>query len=125
LRHLYDAVRAPRFLPYLGRRSCPPSHPLDLGEPLPDTDLRTALGAAPWQASAWYRRRTRSVTALDLLIDCPPADVPHLSLRDTPVSFDPRHRQYALRGVVTSHVDVPVSHDPTTNLRPLPAPRTP
>ncbi|MDX3388362.1 type I-E CRISPR-associated protein Cas5/CasD, partial [Streptomyces niveiscabiei] len=33
LRHLYDAVRAPRFLPYLGRRSCPPSHPLDLGEP--------------------------------------------------------------------------------------------
>ncbi|MFJ2815113.1 MULTISPECIES: type I-E CRISPR-associated protein Cas5/CasD [unclassified Streptomyces] len=134
---LYNAVCAPRFLPYLGRRSCPPSRPLDLGQPLPDTDLEEALRTAPWQASHWYRRRARrgrdgGPTALDLLIDCPPADVPHLSLRDTPVSFDPRHRQYALRGVITGHVDVPApaseaappSHDPTTVLRPLAPPRS-
>ncbi|MHC5902799.1 type I-E CRISPR-associated protein Cas5/CasD [Streptomyces sp. S6] len=125
LRRLYDAVRAPRFLPFLGRRSCPPSLPLDLGPPLPDTDLEEALRAAPWQASPWHRKRAgREPGPLDLLLDCPPADVPHLSLRDTPVSFDPRHRQYALRGVVTGHADPQTDHDPTTNLRPLPAPRT-
>jgi len=124
LNRLHDAVRAPRFLPFLGRRSCPPSLPLDLGPPLPDTDLEEALRTAPWQASPWYRQRVRNGTELDLLLDCAPADVPHLSLRDTPVSFDPRHRQYALRGIVTGHTAPRTDHDPTTGLRPLPAPRT-
>ncbi len=27
---LLDALRAPAHLPYLGRRSCPPAHPVDL-----------------------------------------------------------------------------------------------
>ncbi|MEU1376093.1 type I-E CRISPR-associated protein Cas5/CasD [Streptomyces triculaminicus] len=140
LHRLYEAVRAPRFLPYLGRRSCPPSAPLDLCPPRPDTTLDEALRTAPWQASPWYRRRVERAAAshripdgpppLDLLIDCPPADIPHLSLRDTPVSFGPRHRQYELRGILTGHVDVPAlppravqaPHDPTTGLRPLTPP---
>lgn len=125
LYRLYEAICAPRFLPFLGRRSCPPSRPLDLGPPLPG-DLETALRTAPWQASCRYRRHTRRHPGpLDLLVDCPPGDVPHLSLRDTPVSFDPRHRQYALRGIIAGHADPRTAHDPTTGLRPLaPAPRT-
>ncbi|MGW3064428.1 type I-E CRISPR-associated protein Cas5/CasD [Streptomyces sp. NPDC001130] len=140
LQRLYEAVRAPRFLPYLGRRSCPPARPLDMGEPLPQAPLEGALRTAPWQASDWYRRRIERAAGrgqdvvgppqLDLLVDCPPGEVPHLSLRDSPASFDPRHRQYALRGIVTSHTDVPdrpptgtpAQHDPTAALRALDSP---
>lgn len=143
LHRLYQAVLAPRFLPYLGRRSCPPSHPLDMGPPQPGVTLEEALRGAPWQASRWYVRQTERAAqraetpavpkSLDLLLDCPPDETPHLSLRDSPVSYDPRHRQYALRGVLTGHVDAPSAHDPTIGLRRLdttgqttpPSPRTP
>ncbi|MFD9070501.1 type I-E CRISPR-associated protein Cas5/CasD [Streptomyces lasiicapitis] len=139
LHRLHQAVLAPRFLPYLGRRSCPPSRPLDMGPPQEEVTLEDALRSAPWQASPWYVRQTERWAArgetpaepesLDLLLDCPPGEAPHLSLRDTPVSYDARHRQYALRGVLTRHVDAPPprrpsnhrppEHDPTTGLRPI------
>ncbi|MEV5433089.1 type I-E CRISPR-associated protein Cas5/CasD [Streptomyces sp. NPDC052701] len=140
LQRLHQGLLAPHFLPYLGRRSCPPSRPLDMGPPRADTTLEEALRTAPWQASPWYRRqltrqKSRSDAAaapesLESLIDCPPGQLPHLSLRDTPVSFAPRHRQYQLRGIRTDRV-VPPSpaapavsgpHDPTTLLRPLDGP---
>lgn len=127
VRCLYEALCAPRFLPYLGRRSCPPSRPVMMGPPLEGAPLEDALAGAEWQASPWYQRqlkraggiRNSSVDPgiLDVLIDCPPAKTPHLSLRDTPVSFDPRHRRYGLRGVLTEQVTVPATHDPTTGLR--------
>ncbi|GAA0901004.1 type I-E CRISPR-associated protein Cas5/CasD [Streptomyces thermoalcalitolerans] len=140
LHRLYQGLLAPHFLPYLGRRSCPPSRPLDMGPPRADITLEEALRTAPWQASPWYqrklaRRKSRNDDAavpesLEILVDCPPGQLPHLSLRDTPVSFDPRHRQYQLRGVLTGRVDPPSSaapdvsesHDPTTLLRPLDTP---
>ncbi|MFK0293907.1 type I-E CRISPR-associated protein Cas5/CasD [Streptomyces sp. NPDC090442] len=138
LQRLHQALLTPHFLPYLGRRSCPPSLPLAMSPPQDNTTLEEALRAADWQASAWYRRQ-RARTArnnrgpiapesLDILIDCPPAEVPHHSLRDTPVSFDPRHRRYALRGVRTDQTTLPLQHaatpqhDPTTSLRPLHSP---
>lgn len=134
VRRLHDAVGAPRFLPFLGRRSCPPSRPLLFDESLTDRPLQEALREAPWQASHWYVRqlgRTASATGappvpeeLDLLLDCPPDETPDFSLRDTPVSFDPRHRQYAVRGVRAGHVSAPPRqdgapppHDPTSHLR--------
>ncbi|AGP58260.1 type I-E CRISPR-associated protein Cas5/CasD [Streptomyces rapamycinicus] len=140
LQRLYQALRAPRFLPYLGRRSCPPSLPIDMGPPFEDA-LEDALRTAKWQASRWYRRQLeraadmRTSTGpvdLDVLIDCPPGEAPHLSLRDAPVSFDPRHRQYTLRGVLTDHSapppparrGVPAPHDPTSVLRPLDSPNS-
>ncbi|MBD0746009.1 type I-E CRISPR-associated protein Cas5/CasD [Streptomyces sp. CBMA152] len=138
---LHRAMQAPRFLPYLGRRSCPPSRPVLMGDPLEETSLEQALRTVAWQASRWYIRQTArgassgavgaSGTAvlgpetLDLLLDCPPHETPHLSWRDGPVSFDPRHRQYALRGILTETTDAPPrdgaapgrpDHDPTAGL---------
>ncbi|MDT9683133.1 type I-E CRISPR-associated protein Cas5/CasD [Streptomyces sp. TRM76323] len=123
---LHAAVNAPRFLPYLGRRSCPPARPLLFEGSLTDQPLEDALRGAPWQASCWYVRqlartgppgRTRAAPEeLDVLVDCPAGETPDFSLRDTPVTFDPRHRQYAVRGVRSSHVDAP-PHDPTAHLR--------
>lgn len=121
---LNAAVREPVFLPYLGRRSCPPSAPVDLGV-RDDVDLITALEQAPWQASRWYRaRHAGSRLELTVHIDSPPGDTPDYSLRDEPVSFDPHHRRYALRGVTSRHVTPPApasvpsvpDHDPTSGL---------
>ncbi len=137
IRRLHAAVGAPGFLPFLGRRSCPPSRPLLLGkasngfvESLSDRPLEDALRAVPWQASRWYQRQSARADGagggqaapeeLDLLLDCPPGETPDFSLRDTPVTFDPRHRQYAIRGVRARHMAAPPAHDPLSHLRPLP-----
>ncbi|MEV3871515.1 type I-E CRISPR-associated protein Cas5/CasD [Streptomyces sp. NPDC049906] len=129
LGELYEALLTPRFLPYLGRRSCPPSRPLDMGPPLRDTTLREALSGAPWQASAWYRRQrtgraSQGAEELALHLDCPPSERPDHTLRDLPVSYDPRHRRYGLRGVRSEQVPPPVpvrgsgapEHDPVAAL---------
>ncbi|SFE28978.1 CRISPR system Cascade subunit CasD [Actinacidiphila alni] len=114
------AVRAPVWLPFLGRRSCPPSKPIDLGV-REDTDLVTALGEVPWQASDWYRKSHGTPRELPVLLDCAPGQSPDQSFRDVPLSFDPRHRRYALRAVVADRVrnpaaDLTPDHDPTSAL---------
>lgn len=123
---LHDALRAPAFLPYLGRRSCPPARPIELGVHH-DRDLPQALTREPWHAAPWHQRRHRhSHVELETRVEATAADGPADSLRDQPISFDPRHRRYALRGVLTDHVTVPNSyarpavtipdHDPTSLL---------
>jgi CRISPR system Cascade subunit CasD len=121
VRRLDAAVKEPVYLPYLGRRSCPPAAPVDLGV-RDDADLFTALEQAPWEASDWYRSRARAGTELTLLIDSEPDETPELSLRDEPLSFDPRHRRYGLRGITSRSVSPPAAaqqppaHDPTSVL---------
>lgn len=129
LHQLYEALLTPRFLPYLGRRSCPPSRPITMGPPQ-ETTLEDALREATWQAAPWYVRQLDATAggspdeALDLLIDCPPGQVPDFSLRDTPLSYDPRHRRYALRGIRSAELPPvrsapPPAHDPTFALTPV------
>ncbi|MBR8740174.1 type I-E CRISPR-associated protein Cas5/CasD [Nocardiopsis sp. MG754419] len=106
---LYGAVRAPVYLPYLGRRSCPPSRPVDLGAPVAGS-VEDTLRDQPWQASPWYRRR-RGRTAsprveLTTLVDAAPGDGGADAARDLPLSFDPRHRRYGMRTVRPDSVTV-------------------
>jgi CRISPR system Cascade subunit CasD len=132
IRNLHRALLEPRFLPYLGRRSCPPSRPLTMGDPQESVSLEEALRRAEWQASDWYVAQLARTARygdgpagpepLELLLDSLPDETPHLSLRDKPVSFDPRHRQYALRGVRTEQTTAPAHHDPTAALRPVDLP---
>ncbi|MFJ8676395.1 type I-E CRISPR-associated protein Cas5/CasD [Streptomyces sp. NPDC093589] len=135
---LHAAVREPTFLPYLGRRSCPPAQPIDLGIRA-NTDLKSALLQTNWQASDWHQRRARAAAMaaasrsaparpptirLDLLIDCAPDEDPDITQRDQPISFDPRHRRYGLRDLTSHAVHLPVAqaaepphHDPIAALR--------
>lgn len=103
----HRALHRPGFLPYLGRRSCPPARPVDLGLRT-GTGLDEVLRGEPWHAAAWYQRRVRNEPQVDLevLVDNQ-TGVPDESLRDQPISFDPRHRRYALRGVHAYRVTVP------------------
>ncbi|MEU5160141.1 type I-E CRISPR-associated protein Cas5/CasD [Streptomyces sp. NPDC020875] len=129
LQRLYEALLAPVFLPYLGRRSCPPSRPITMGPP-EDVPLEDALRTTPWQVSKYYARRPGGAAAtpeLDVLIDSRSGERPDITIRDAPLSFDPRHRQYGLRGVRTGDVATPPraesaptpkvpAHDPTAGL---------
>lgn len=121
---LLQALRRPVFLPFLGRRSCPPSRPVDLG--LRDSDLEKALKAEKWRASQWHqwRRRKEQQVELELLVETTGGGGHVDTLRDQPLSFDPAHRRYALRGVQSFPVTVPnpraiqpIEHDPTIVLR--------
>ncbi|MET7296257.1 type I-E CRISPR-associated protein Cas5/CasD [Streptomyces griseoloalbus] len=122
LNGLRDALRAPAYPPYLGRRSCPPSEPVDLGLH-EDARLEDVLTSVPWQASDWYRRRHRAPQTLTVLRETAADESPAAAdvLRDQPVSFDAAHRRHALRTVVTVPVPTPIpsgggspqdAHDP-------------
>ncbi|MFC1420864.1 type I-E CRISPR-associated protein Cas5/CasD [Streptacidiphilus cavernicola] len=127
---LHRAVANPAYLPYLGRRSCPPSRPVELAVH-EDAALGDVLAAEPWRAAEWYqqRRRAESTVELSVLAEAGTADgwsgagarsgpssaseprpesaVLGDTIRDQPLSFDPRQRRFALRTVLTSLVTVP------------------
>lgn len=97
-----DALRSPEYPLYLGRRSCPTTEPLVLGEPVEHT-LTDALHHTEWQAAPWYRRSQHTTVALPIYRDLLPTDpdTHHRErVRDMPLSFDPEHRQYGWRTVV-------------------------
>ena len=114
---LQEALLAPAFPLYLGRRACPPSGRLVLG--LRESDLSTALRAETWHASRWYRRKQPAQVELAIVRDALPGEVSHESTRDQPVTFDPAFRQYAWRDVIhekgpaLDNPDAPAfAHDP-------------
>ncbi|WP_432070886.1 type I-E CRISPR-associated protein Cas5/CasD [Streptomyces sp. AA1529] len=102
------AVRAPVFAPFLGRRSCPPALPLELGLHH-KADLDEALQTEPWQASAWYRRRFRDQEHMSLTVlrEAHADEQQANMLRDQPLSFAAEHRRHALRTVVSDSVEIP------------------
>jgi CRISPR system Cascade subunit CasD len=112
---LAQALRRPRFQPYLGRRSCPPMPPLLIATTT--ATMETVLETHEWRAAAHHRRGRDADVRLEVVRDAGPGEEGE-SVRDTPVSFDPRHRQYTWRQVRRYSVRVPnpdaavTRHDP-------------
>ena len=103
-----DALVHPVFPLFLGRRSCPPSGKILLAE-LPGICLMTALEEAPWQASAWYRRRKPTQVELPVVLDDAPEGSAILAdemVRDIPLSFSQVRRDYEWRPAVQTKVCV-------------------
>ncbi|MET8750361.1 type I-E CRISPR-associated protein Cas5/CasD [Streptomyces sp. NPDC004667] len=111
IRSLHEALRAPAYLPYLGRRSCPPQGPVDLGT-RSGHDAEAVLRNEAWQAAEWHqeRHRWKAFVTLTLLTESVGDGPPGSAVRDQPLSFSPAHRRYALRHVVSTSVDVPNPH---------------
>ncbi|AUS77102.1 type I-E CRISPR-associated protein Cas5/CasD [Actinoalloteichus sp. AHMU CJ021] len=113
------ALRRPAAPLFLGRRSCPPAG--RLVEAVIDGDIRTALATVPWLASPAVRRKRasdREVT-VDVVLDCPPDTPGSDVVRDVPISFDPRHRQYSWRSVHRDTVTIPnPDHSPPPDEHP-------
>lgn len=117
LEGIREALRSPRYLPYLGRRSCPPARPVF--EAILGEGLEVALASHPWQASRPTRRKTSgSSVRLPLIMDAAVGTRSSERLADRPISFDTRARTYGWREVERCFVDVAVSgsaagfHDP-------------
>ncbi|WP_265523169.1 type I-E CRISPR-associated protein Cas5/CasD [Oerskovia flava] len=100
---LDEAVRRPVFPLYLGRRAFTPEGQLTLG--VHEESAWSVLHEYPWQASAWWKRRSDPQVTLDLIVDVGvvPAeagsDKTVTTHHDAPVSFDPRRRSYSWRTV--------------------------
>lgn len=97
LEQLEAALRRPIYPLYLGRRSCPANPDLILG--IRDGNAEEALRAeTTWHAPRWVKESAGDLVSLAILRDAR-AGEPADTLRDTPVSFNPEFRQYALRAV--------------------------
>jgi CRISPR system Cascade subunit CasD len=103
---LREALRRPVFPLFLGRKSCPPAGRLDHG--VHDGDIAHVLAEAPWLASPWVQsQRHEQRVELEVVHDCPPGTAGAEVVRDDPISFDPRHRQYGWRTITRYPVSVP------------------
>ncbi|MFD8822765.1 type I-E CRISPR-associated protein Cas5/CasD [Streptomyces sp. NPDC059605] len=108
LASLHAALRAPVYPPFLGRRSCPPARPVELGL-YDETSLGQVLADEEWQASPWYRRQRRGEATVSLVVLREADENEHDTdfQRDQPLSFAAEHRRHALRTVVSRTVDIP------------------
>lgn len=94
---LHQALQAPAFPLFLGRRSCPPSLPVTLG--VRDASLLDALCQEPWLASPWMQHRHRGQPQLRLVTDACQTDGPVALQRDLPLSYHIQSRQYTYRAL--------------------------
>lgn len=95
LEELQDALKAPAYPLYLGRRSCVPEMPLVIG--IRDTSLLMTLKNEPSQLSDW-QKKTIADKKLRIITDSEIPD-PSAILTDFPVSFSQKHRQFVPRSV--------------------------
>lgn len=104
---LAEAIQAPRFPVFLGRKSCSPSAPLLIE--VSDEPLHKAIRDVPWQASTQHAKKTKAVRVrLDVLSDTEGEADGYV--QDHPVSFNPEQRQYLTRAVQRSEVLVANPH---------------
>lgn len=102
LERIEQALRAPVYPLFLGRRSCPPTLPLSLG--IRDGSLETALRNEPPLTDPTGSKR--------LILD---SDNEGSAVRDVPLSFSQLHRQYGFR--MKKEVQLPAAeHDPMSEL---------
>ena len=118
LKQLEQAVQAPVFPLFLGRRSCPPTLPLCLG--IRDCGLEQALRNEDWLCASW--RQHKENPHLTIIMDCQQGESGASQKRDVALSFDPAHRQYGFRlikqyrSVDKTVIPDKTSHDPMAEL---------
>ncbi len=114
LESLKQAMEQPAFPLYLGRRSCPPTLPLLLG--IRQGSLLEILQKEP------LLREGGDAGALRIVMDADPGEHGSAVLKDVPLSFDPKHRQYGYRSAKEVYVRKEASasndteHDPLSEL---------
>jgi CRISPR system Cascade subunit CasD len=101
-----DALRRPRWQPYLGRRSCPPEQPLLLAavdNPIGDLQERVPVARFPPRDAGEH-------TEVEFVTDDIPVQASTVTeLADVPLSFTPMDRRYQTRAVTTDLRGIPTS----------------
>lgn len=122
VQELEEALKNPKFGIFLGRRSCPPTHPIVLG--IREDSLEDALYNEEWLVPDWRRKalfRFAEQISLRIVTDGVEKDAVK---KDVPISFSPFGREYRYRYVrelmpkIVTRDMAPVSteHDPMTEL---------
>jgi CRISPR system Cascade subunit CasD len=97
-----QALRAPQWAPYLGRRSCPPSRPILLAVVADPVDRLETLPLA--------REDDGDPVTVTIVADRPTADGAAVSeLTDEPATFAPRARRYAVRSSYSTTRTLPAT----------------
>lgn len=101
IEQIHQGLLRPQWPLFLGRRSCP-------------APPRLALGISPAPLLQALRELPQGLGTAADTITCTaaPDQVAHEMIPDMPVSFDPRWRQSAMRGVITCTVDPDLEDDP-------------
>ena len=117
LKELEDALHAPAFPLFLGRRSCPPTLPLFLG--IREGNLEDVLRVEACQDKTVRKNENRKMR---LVIEGAQKERGAVRrLRDYPISFNPMHREYGYRfqtecEPVIWHAEQLPEHDPMLEL---------
>lgn len=116
LQTLEQALRAPAFPLFLGRRSCPPTLPIALG--IREGSLMDELKQEPWLASPRMQRQCREKLLLRLMTDSGCGGRKIGMQRDLPVTFHISARSYDYREMEEHPPIAPpdVLHDPMAEL---------
>jgi CRISPR system Cascade subunit CasD len=85
LEGISEALKAPRFPLFLGRRSCPAN--VDLDQKIHDGEAVETLRRAPWHASKAHRRTRPRDLVLPIFRDARPGEIGD-PRQDVPLSFD-------------------------------------
>jgi CRISPR system Cascade subunit CasD len=100
-----SALRAPRWQPYLGRRSCPPDQPLLLrtvpGDPARELRERVPLPAR--------RAGSGSEITVEMITETPARDAPVTEIADVPEILARYERRYRTRAVCRTTVQAPAA----------------
>lgn len=94
LSHALEGLKNPHWLPFLGRKSFPPSSPILLDRSVSSEGLDTRLTVVPWLGRWKDRDQTDAVRAV---VECGRGEGE--TRLDVPMSFSPR--RYAVRYVKT------------------------
>lgn len=105
IRAIADALRAPHWQLYLGRRSCPPDQPLFLrltdGDPV--ADLREKVPLPKQRAGG------KGHVTVEMITETPVQDAPATDVSDVPGVLGRYERRYRTRAVYQVPVQVPAS----------------
>jgi CRISPR system Cascade subunit CasD len=107
LEGISEALKAPRFPLFLGRRSCPAN--VDLDQKIHDGEAVETLRRAPWHASKAHRRTRPRDLVLPIFRDARPGEIGD-PRQDVPLSFDQSHRRYGWREVIQDAEGAPVEN---------------
>lgn len=96
LERIRNAVHNPKFAMFLGRKSCPPTIPLDMG--ISESDLYTALYSYSWLVPEWRQKYLfgwRDKMELRIVVEAQEGALK----KDVPCSFEANDRRYGYRNI--------------------------
>jgi CRISPR system Cascade subunit CasD len=105
IRQLTAALRAPRWQPYLGRRSCPPDQPLLLRGQADDPvgELRQRIPLPSRKPDA------EDHVIVDIITEDPDENAAFTEVCDVPATFSRFDRRYGPRAVYRQRADLPAA----------------